>query len=82
MDWRPVEEGIEGTYKAKIKDMGITLNGRFLLSHDGTGCVETIEMKADVRILFVGDKIAKLVESDTQQNLQAEYDFTRRHLGE
>jgi hypothetical protein len=83
MEWRDSKEGgKEALYRGKIKGVPITIYGEFHLNAVGSGCVESIEMEAEVSIPLVGGKIAELVERDAKKNLTGEYNFTLKYLKE
>ena len=91
-EWNSLHETIEwsrkgdgsafGDYKCKTSGVPGVLEGKFDLRSEGSGCVEKITMKATVRIPILGKKIAAIVESETEDQLDKEYAFSRSELGE
>jgi hypothetical protein len=83
MEWRDDKGGgKEALYRGKIKGVPITIYGEFHLKPSGSGCVEDIEMEAEVSVPLIGGKIAELVERDAKKNLTGEYNFTLKYLKE
>lgn len=71
-----------GEFVISIKGMPVEIDGSLILDPTKHGCRYIIEFDVRVHIPLIGNKIAKLIESDTRANLQMDYEFTKAYLEE
>jgi len=70
----------EGTFDIAIKGLPVSISGSLCLKPTKKGCDYIVEFDAKVHIPLIGNKIAKLIENDTRDNLEMDYQFTKAYL--
>ena len=69
-----------GKFTISIKGLPVSITGSLTLNPSKKGCDYIVEFDAKVHIPLIGNKIAKLIESDTRSNLEMDYQFTKAYL--
>ena len=74
------KEKKSGAFKINIKGLPVSISGNLTLSPTKQGCDYIVDFDAKVHIPLIGNRIAKLIESDTRSNLEMDYQFTKAYL--
>lgn len=74
------EAGDEYYSELEISSAGapVTIEGGMVLTPDGDGCINEIDIEIRCSIPLVGKKLEQFVAADTEKTLAAEYEYIRK----
>jgi hypothetical protein len=81
-DWSMRDDHVDGRFHGAAQGKPITMSGTLHIAPNGAGSQLSVDGVVEVKIPFVGGKVAALVAENTTKNLEKEYEFTRRWLAD